>query len=258
MSVSSDAVSPPTLDLPRETPAGISAARAAEPVIPPGEFVRKALHMSPGLAAYAMSFIPHYDPLAWHEVGIVAGLAVLLTVIYLVLHRTVRRGDEDNFLSTVFSYGFCCVTMAALFRAQPEFTCVVVAVLAFGDGSAYFGGKLFGRKKLPWNRKKSWIGSMCFVLVSAPLAALAFWLEARPASVFALIGACATVHPDLDNIQRLVAAPYALAMICATAAAVAGAIAESLPTRLTDNLRVGIAAGAACAATYFAVLPWFS
>ena len=51
-----------------------------------------------------MSPIPHYDPLAWHEVGIIAGVIVVMVGIFLYLRTTVRREDEDNFLSTTFSY----------------------------------------------------------------------------------------------------------------------------------------------------------
>lgn len=221
MSLSSDIAAPALPATPEPSP--------AQGKVPRAELVRKFLHMSPGLVAIGMSFIPHYDPLAWHEVGIIAGVAIILTVVFLRMRHTVRRNGEDNFLSTVLSYGVCVVTMSALFRGNPEFTSVVVAVLAFGDGSAYLGGKYLGKRKLPWNRSKTWIGTFSFILVSWPLAALAYWLEARPA------------------------APFSLAAACAGAAAVAGAVAESLPMKLTDNLRVGVAAGIACAATYFAI-----
>jgi phytol kinase len=203
------------------------------PRIPRGEIVRKLLHMGPGVLTFLMSAIPHYDPLAWHEVAIVAVVAVIVMGTFLRMHRTVKREGEDNMLSTVFSYGLCVVVMTSLFREHTEFTCVVVAVLAFGDGSAYFAGKLWGKRKLPWNRQKSWMGTLAFVAVSAPFAALAFWFEARPAT------------------------PFALALACATVAAIAGAIAESLPMKLTDNLRVGVAASVACVVTYFALVPRF-
>ena len=201
------------------------------PRISRGELVRKAVHMSPGLIAFLMSPIPHYDPLAWHEVGIIAGVIAVMIGIFLYLKATVQRDDEDNFLSTTFSYGICVLVMSAVFRGNPEFVCIVVAVLAFGDGSAYLAGKLWGRRKLPWNRSKSWVGSIAFILVSAPMAALAFWLEARPT------------------------APFSLAFACAASAAVAGSLAESLPMKLTDNLRVGVAASIACVAAYFAFAP---
>ena len=150
MSASSETVSPMVSEPPAE-------ARPSR--IPQGELVRKLLHMGPGLLTFAMSAIPHYDPLAWHEVGIVAGVAIAVMGTFLYLHRTVRRDGEDNMLSTVFSYGLCVMVMSLLFRAHTEFTCVVVCVLAFGDGSAYFAGKLWGKRKLPWNRSKSWIVS---------------------------------------------------------------------------------------------------
>ncbi len=198
-----------------------------------GEVIRKLLHMTPGFSVFGLRLIPHEDPVVMREILIISGVTIALTAVFLALHRTVRRRGEDNFLSTVISYGVCAVATLSLFRENLEFTCVVVAILAFGDSFAYFGGKLFGKRKLPWNPSKSWAGTLSFVLFAAPLAALAYWIEARPV------------------------VPFALAALCATSAAVAGAIAESLPTRLTDNLRIGVAAMVAVAAAHFAFAPYF-
>lgn len=111
------------------------------PRIPKQERTRKLLHMLPGLLVFLMAPIPHYDPLAWHEVGIVAGVAAIVLTTYLKLKHKVQRDGEDNFLMTAWSYAICTVTMSALFRSNPEFTALVVVILALGDGSAYFGGK---------------------------------------------------------------------------------------------------------------------
>jgi dolichol kinase len=221
-------------DVSKDSPILTTTIDTPAPRIPKQERTRKLLHMLPGLLVFLMAPIPHYDPLAWHEVGIVAGVAAIVLTTYLKLKHKVQRDGEDNFLITAWSYAICTVTMSALFRSNPEFTALVVVILALGDGSAYFGGKLFGKRKLPWNRQKSWMGTLSFILVSAPIGALAFWFEARP-----------TV-------------PFELAAWCALAAAVAGAIAESLPVKLTDNLRVGVASGVACAVTFFALAPQFN
>ena len=183
--------------------------------------------MSPGLLPFALQLVPHPDPLDWTSVGVVFGICVVLTGIFLLLRGVVRRPGEENFFSTALSYPATILVTLVLFRGHAEFACVVVVVLAFGDGSAYIGGKLFGRRRLPWNADKSWAGTLSFFLVAAPIAALAYWVEARPA------------------------APLTLAILCGAAAAVAGAVAESLPMRLTDNLRVGVAASLAVVATHF-------
>jgi hypothetical protein len=72
------------------------------------------------------------------------------------------------------------------------------------------------------------------VVFSAPVASLAFWLEAR--------------NPEV---------PYLLALSCCTIAAALAAIAESWPTQLTDNLRVGLTAALAISGSYFVLAPYW-
>ena len=129
--------------------------------------------------------------------------------------------------------------MLLLFPQHPEFTCVVVVVLGFGDASAYIGGKLVGGRRLPWNPKKTWAGTISFMLVAVPFATLAYFLEANTASL-AYWG-----HGGSTAV------PLGLAAICATAATVTAAIAESWETQLTDNLRVGVAASVAVIAAHY-------
>lgn len=199
-----------------------------------GEVVRKTLHMLPGLLPFALSQVPHPDPLDAISIGVVAAICGVLTAVFLACHRVVRRPREDNFLSTTLSYPACVLLTLVVFPANVEFTCVVVVVLAFGDASAYIGGKLLRGPALPWNPQKTWAGTISFVAVAAPLAALAYWGEARNPAV-----------------------PFAMALTCGATAALAGALAESLPTRITDNLRVGIAAAVAVAAVHFLTIRWF-
>lgn len=199
-----------------------------------GEFMRKALHMTPGLFPFGLAFVSHPDPLQWNEIWFIAQICIVFTLGFLALHRVVRRPGENNLLSTTLSYPITIMVMLALFPAHSEFTCVVVAILAFGDGAAYFGGTLFGKRKLPWNPRKSWAGMISFVVFSAPIAAFAYWLEGRTpdGSLF---------HP-----------PVALAVACALVASIAGAIAETIDTPITDNLRVGVASSLGVVAAYYA------
>lgn len=182
------------------------------------ELCRKVLHVFPGVLPFALWWIPHPDPLDRTSLGVVTGICAALTALYIALRRIVSRPGEDDFLRTAFSYPAAVLATLLLFPGAPELTCVVVVVIAFGDGGANIAGRLFGRRRLPWNRRKTWVGTIAFVLCAAPAASLAYWLEARPA------------------------APVALAILCGTSASLAAAWAESLDTGLTDNLRVGLAA----------------
>lgn len=183
------------------------------------EVLRKILHMSPGLLPFALAFVDHPDPLEALALIVVTGIICTLTGIYLLLKSRVSRTNETDFYLTALSYPAIVLATLLLFPARAEFTMVVVIILALGDGSAFIGGKLFGRAKLPWNAKKSWAGTFSFVLVSAPLATLAFWLESR--------------NPEVS---------WTFAAFCAGSAAITASLAESLPVKLSDNLRVGLAA----------------
>jgi len=192
------------------------------------EVFRKTLHMLPGVVPFILSFLPHDDPPDWIALSIVVLVTAVFTGIYIKMRARVSRPDEDNFYSTVLSYPAAVLGTMLIFPANMEFAMVVVILIAFGDGFAYICGKRFGRKKLPWNPEKSWAGSLGFVAFSAPIAALAFWLEAR--------------NPEV---------PFSLALTCCAIAACAAALAESWPTKITDNLRVGVTAALTVSTSYF-------
>ncbi len=184
--------------------------------------------MLPGLLPFGLAFLPHGDPPDWIALGCVIGISALLTGMYLVLHRRVSRPEEANFLSTALSYPATVLGTLLVFRAHAEFAMVVVILIAFGDGFAYICGKNFGRRRLPWNPEKTWAGSIGFMVFSAPVATLAFWLEAK--------------NPDVS---------WLVAGACCATASLFAAVAESWPTQLTDNLRVGLTAAITVSGSYF-------
>jgi dolichol kinase len=122
-------------------------------------------------------------------------------------------------MCSVLSYAAITSSLLLAFPGQPELGLVVTIILAFGDGSATLAGMLARGRKLPWNSAKSWVGLAAFLVCSTPLATVVYWGESRPG----------------------VSLPVALA--CVVPAAFAAALAESLPTRLNDNIRVGVTAG---------------
>jgi len=210
-----------------------------------GEILRKTMHMTPGLLPFSLALIPHPRTLDWMSLVVLAVLTATLTMVYIASKKIVRRPDETDFYSTCLSYPACILATLFLFPQHPEFTCVVAVVLAFGDGSAYIGGNLLGRRKLPWNPKKTWAGLICFVVVAAPVSTLAYWIEANASSLaYWGTGGPTTV-------------PFAMAALCATTATVMASLAESWPTKLTDNLRVGVAASCAVIAAHYLLAGWF-
>jgi len=182
------------------------------------EVRRKALHMLPGLVPFILSPIPHRDPISPTALGVVFGVTAVLTAAVLLAGPRIGRIGERDWLLRVWSYPIAVVGVLLVFPNRAEFAAVVVVVLAFGDGSATLGGIRWGRRVLPWNAGKTWAGTGCFAAFAAPPACLAFWVEAQPA------------------------VPAWEALTCGVVATLAGAAAESLPTRVNDNLRVGLAA----------------
>jgi dolichol kinase len=209
------------------------------------EFVRKSIHMFPGVLPFALAFLPHSSVLAPIDLLLLTFGTAGLTLVYILSKKTVKRPDEYNFYSTCLSYPGCILATLALFPNHPEFACVVVVVLAFGDASAYIGGNLLGRRKLPWNPKKTWAGTLCFFAVAAPVASAAYWIEANVSSI-AYWGKGGPI-----------VVPLGMAALCGTGAALIGSVAESLPTRLTDNLRVGVAASTSVVAMHYLTAGWF-
>jgi phytol kinase len=196
-----------------------------------GEIVRKALHIAPGLLAFLLPLLPHEKPLPPQALLEVTLITAVLTGIYIAARRIVARPGESDFYVTTLSYPAAVLATLFAFPGALELTLIVVVVLAFGDGSAYLGGKLIGGPRLPWNSRKTWAGTLTFIAVSTPLAALAYRGEAGAAT------------------------PWLAAILCAGGAAFFAALAESLPTRLSDNLRVGVTAAVAAATIHFSLLP---
>ncbi len=185
---------------------------------------RKLAHSLPGLIPFAMLAIYHEDPLPPWNLGVVVGAAAALTCLPYRHRKAMSRADE-RWALTCIVYPVAPILTLCLFPDRAEFAGVVLVVVAFGDAAAALGGRLFGKRSLPWNRRKTWVGSICFVAAAAPLAAILYLVEARP---------------QVELFQ---------AAICAICAALAGALAESLPLRSADNLRVGFAAAISVVAT---------
>lgn len=184
------------------------------------ELRRRAWHMLPGLLPFLLPLIPHGERLSALDLTALCVYATIPTAIIVWKYRTIARPGERSWVAGVVGYPATVIGTLLLFPSRWEFAAVVLAVLAFGDGSATLGGLMFGKRRLPWNPGKSWIGLGCFVVIASPFAMLAYWWVAKPA------------------------VPFGLAAGCGIVAACLGAAAETLPSRINDNIRVGLAAAA--------------
>jgi dolichol kinase len=211
----------------------VTAARdsAAVPLgLDGSEFRRRLMHISPGFLPFLLWGIPHQDPWGPILVNAVLGLSAALIVSALWRFHAVARPGERDFRPAVLGYALPVLAALSLLRGWEEVGVMTLAVLAFGDGSATLMGLMCGGSPLPWNARKSWIGSLSFVLVGGVMATLVYWGEARPG-----VG-------------------WSLAALIGFTTALTAAVIESLPVRLNDNLRVGTTAALMGGAlTYFLV-----
>lgn len=125
-----------------------------------------------------------------------------------------RKGTPSGILV----YCLSILALSIIFFNAKWMTAAIWGVLAYGDGVAELAGRGIGGPKLPWNAKKSWVGSFAFVLVGG-------------------LAASGLIAWTLKGVFFAGAAPlgFALAAVCA--------LAESLPIPLDDNITVP-AAGA--------------
>lgn len=182
------------------------------------ELRRRLMHISPGFLPFLLWFIPHQDPWGPLLVDAVIALAVALVTSALIRFPSVARPGERDFRPAVLGYALPVLAALSLLRGREEVGVMTLAILAFGDGSATLMGMLCRGRPLPWNPRKSWIGSLSFVLLGGFMGMLVYWGEARPV------------------------VSWSLAAAVAFSSAGVAALAESLPMRLNDNLRVGTAA----------------
>ncbi len=205
---------------------GESAGRG--PRLSQQELKRRFLHMTPGVLPLLLWVIPHPDPMTWD-------LKLVLTLIGVGLGwnvfrqwRQIQRSDADHQrISAVIGYAVPILATLLLFPASAEIGMLVLAILAFGDGSATLGGLYFGGPRLPWNRQKSWSGFVCFLLGGTLQAAIVYWGESN------------SYWGEQAGVS------FSLALQIALGVALPACIAETIPSRINDNVRVGLTAAVA-------------
>jgi dolichol kinase len=203
------------------------------------ELKRRLLHTSPGFLPFLLWAIPHDPPSSLRFLCVISGLIVALAgVAYYHFGRVQRTSERSrDMMGAVFGYATVVLVTMLVCPQHVEIAFAALAVLAFGDGSATLGGMLMPGRRLPWNSKKTIMGTICFVLVATPMAAVIYWGQAH----------------DFYETANVPHVGWAMALLGALAAAVAAALVESLPVRTNDNLRVG-----ATAALVIALFQWLA
>jgi len=198
----------------------------------PSECRRRLLHMLPGLLPCLLWIIPHRDP--WGPPLMNATILITVGIVGFALFRAhaFSRPDENQWSYAVAGYAVPVLGMLILLPGRSELGLMTLGIMGLGDGSAALGGLAIGGKRLPWNRKKTWTGLACFIVVATIMSALYYWIEARPG------------------------VPLKVAFAIAAVSALMGAVVESLPIRSHDNLRVGATAAISALCMHVMLLGW--
>jgi uncharacterized protein (TIGR00297 family) len=178
---------------------------------------RKLVHMGVGGIAFLLRFL---GP-AWSALCAVSAVIFNLLLLPRIGGRRLWREAEASRGASwgIVLYPVAVLLLIVVFHRRLEVAAAVWGVLAFGDGMASLAGMALGRGKLPWNPRKSWVGSLTYVLCGT-LAAGGLLLWTAPGEY--TLG-------------------FAFAVGAATA--VLGAAVESLPLGLDDNISVPLLAG---------------
>ena len=185
-----------------------------------GELARKVVHMGVGTIALSLRYLGPF----WAAILAACALGFNLFLLPRIGGRKLWRQHEvDSGASIgIILYPLAVLLLILVFYQRLEVAAAAWGILAFGDGMASVVGMSIGRRKLPWNPRKSWMGSLAYVLFGT-LAAAVLLVWTAPVQ------------------GRGYEWGFALA-ICFATALLAAAL-ESLPQGLDDNLGVPLVSG---------------
>ncbi len=102
-----------------------------------------------------------------------AGLALTALIVNLVLlprlaRQLFRAGElEHRLVGGIVFYPLSVLMLVVTFPTRPDIVAMSWGVLAAGDGLATLAGQAVGGPRLPWNRDKTWAGTIVFVVAAA-------------------------------------------------------------------------------------------
>jgi phytol kinase len=132
-----------------------------------------------------------------------------------------RSGDRREILRGPMYYGIIFVALTLLYWRSSPIGIVALMLMCGGDGLADILGRRFGSLKLPWNRDKSWMGSLGMFLGGWSFALIVlgayrifgyfsgdFSIYLIPITIIALVGTLVETLPfkDIDNLTVTAAA----------------------------------------------------
>jgi uncharacterized protein (TIGR00297 family) len=182
------------------------------------EFPRKMTHVAMLGFAFSLRYLSPMQTL------LCASAACLFNLYCLprIGRQLLRQSERNPFSSGPFCYSLSVLILTLIFFRYLHIVAAAWAVMALGDGAASWR-RSPPRFAIPWNREKSVLGSVRFI-------------------VFGSFGATALLAWVLRFSSQT---RFSLAELFAVSvtATVCCAVIESLPWRLNDNLTVPLAGG---------------
>lgn len=207
----------------------------------PVELRRRLWHILPGFLPFLLWPFPSIMIPPHIRLGILTAVTFAVGLVMFVRYSRIRRtGEPASDRYSILGYSGSVLLMLLFFPVNTELALTVLAILAFGDGCATLGGKLFGGRRLPWNSRKSFAGLICFLFCGTIMGAIIYWCEAN--------------HRQLPAVA--IPVRFASAALCAFIATTVAAIVESIPLRTNDNLNVGVAASLAVIVAQSVFVGW--
>lgn len=168
----------------------------------------------------------------WYARWLAAVVPLLFTVQFALIGLGVvkdeasvkamsRSGDRREILKGPLFYGIIFVVITLIYWRDTPIGMIALMLMCGGDGLADIIGRGIKSPKLPWNRDKSWAGTMGMLFGGWGLAVLIVL-------VYVLVGA--------------MEGPFAGYLLPITIIALAGTVVESLPIKDVDNITVTLAA----------------
>ncbi len=188
----------------------------------PGELLRKLVHMAVGLLAFLLAYL---GPLG----GALCALAAVLSNVFVLPRIGGKKMWREHETASGRSLGIVLYPLAVLllilvFWRRLEIAAAIWGILAFGDGMASLVGMTVGGPRLPWNPRKTWSGSLAYVIFGTLGATtLLCWTVARQAGG-------GEIELGFAALACLVTALFA-------------AFIESQPQGIDDNVSVPFLAG---------------
>lgn len=190
-----------------------------------GEIARKSVHMAVGALAFAVRPLGPF----W---SVVAALGAIVHNAFLFPlyggRKLWRAGETERGMALgIVLYPVAVLLLLLLFWTRLEVAAATWGILAFGDGMAGVVGQAVGAgNPLPWNPRKSWAGSLAYLVFggAAAFALLQWTAPGRYSTGFALAIAfavaafAAALESQAQGLDDNLGVPLVtgLALFCAT------------------------------------------